>query len=249
MSGTDEWLKEDEKILGEFGECSASVGLEQAKNVGEVKSTVSGIKFGRVVVTNKRVLFFGKSGLFGMGKAREEEPGNIVTQFDTWADPKHRSNAFIPNMKGFQMYFDVSYIRKVVSGSRPADGKAKVGYGSVPVTILTGVGLTMKGFIGKQEVGINFSHFLPQQMEAIKKEEHRKEDLSKKTGLFAGMEKGLLKLDVRGKIKPFSDFILFVNFGNKDTMDKFIQLLSDKCSAAADYKSNDALVRKDYFHE
>ena len=118
QGGTPKWLKNGEKILGEFGECSASIGLERAKNVGTVNAS-NDVSFGRVVVTNKRVLFFGKSGLFGQ-KTSDEEPGNIVTRIQNQGGDitdVSQKFAYIPNNKGFQLCFGVPEIRKRISES------------------------------------------------------------------------------------------------------------------------------------
>jgi hypothetical protein len=241
-SWADGWLKEGENILGEFGECSASIGLEQAKNVGTVSAS-NDVGFGRVVVTNKRILFFGKSGLFGQN-TRDEEPGNEVTKF--------LSHAYVPNNKGLQMYFDVPAIRKIISGLRPADGKTKWKYGFTPVTLVTDVKWVEKGFLGKQQIGMHIAAFIPAAMEAIKKREDLEEKLSNKKGLFAGMERGLIRArESQIKDHPFGNFILFVKFKNQEmaTLNKFVQLLSDKTSAMETYRSNEAAVKKDYFHQ
>jgi hypothetical protein len=251
QGGTPKWLKNGEKILGEFGECSASIGLEQVKDVGTVNAG-NDVSFGRVVVTNKRVLFFGKSGIFGQ-KTSDEEPGNIVTRIQNQGgDITNVSQkfAYIPNNKGFQLCFDVPEIRKRISESRPTNGE-KAKHDFIPVTLVTDVKWVEKGVFGKQQIGMHIAAFRPSMMEAIKKQDDIKEELSNKKGLFASMQRGLINArESLVKFSPFGNLILFVKFKDQEmsNLNKFVQLLSDKTGAAADYKANEALVRKDYFH-
>jgi hypothetical protein len=78
-----------------------------------------------------------------------------------------------------------------------------------------------------------------------------KEKLSNKKGLFASMQRGLINArESLVKSSPFGNFMLFVKFKDQElsNLNKFVQLLFGETGAAADYKANEALIRKDYFH-
>jgi hypothetical protein len=240
--GTPKWLKNGEKILDEFGECSTSIGKEASENVGIVKTT-NRVSFGQVVITNKRILFFKKSGLFG--GSDDEELGDTATKPSNFA-----YLATEPNKEGFQLWFDMAEIKKRISESRPADGR-KLKPDFVPVTLVTGVNWVEKGVFGKQQIGLHVLPFIPALMEQIKENSAKKEEYGKRKSLFWKMETKLAgsQRDLLDKM-AFGGFILFIKFEGQDmkSLNKFVQLLSDKVTAVANYRSNEALILKDYFH-
>ena len=248
-SGSEEvktypWLKADEKILAEFGKCTVMIAdqgfsEDQIRDVGAPKA-----QMGRVLVTTKRVIFLGYNG----ATPNEDEPGHLVTKVGKYTSGSSMAYAMggTTYPEGFQMCYDLQTIRNIISEAGKA-GEANGDSWTCPVTLLTRA-VWISKIIGKQDLGLYFSQFIPKLMETIRKIEKLKEKFSEKKGFFAKMQTGRLS---HMFLPGFGEYVLITRFDDQDQekLEKFMSLISERSPPIKEYESNMELVKKDYFQQ